>query len=145
MWTIEPTDEYIRARKWYAKKRPRETSAVHDNLEAYIKSLNLGTNPLNAKFGFLHDERRGVFAVDQRTNNSPSDAKKLKLSQTRLYFYPEVETGNIYLLTIGDKNSQQDDVRRCHEFVEDRRKELQDEGNRQKVREPERPSTPDGL
>ena len=143
MWTFEPTDEYIRARKRYAKHRPDEVAAAHDNLNAYKQYLDLGANPLNAKFGFLHDERRGVFAVDQKTSNSPSDRKKTKLAQTRLYFYPEVETKTIFLLTIGDKNSQQDDVRRCHEFVKSRREEQQDESNRKKIRDPDGSSPPD--
>lgn len=143
MWAFEPTDEYIRARKRYAKKRPNELAAVHDNLEAYKKYLDLGVNPLNAKFGFLHDERRGVFAVDQRTSNSPSDRKKTKLAQTRFYFYPEVETKTIFLLTIGDKSSQQDDVRRCHEYVESRRKQVHDESNRNEIFKPEGISPPD--
>ena len=143
MWTYEPTNEYIRVRKRYAKKRPNELAVVHDNLAAYRTYLDLGTNPLNAKFGFLHDERQGVFAVDQKANNSPSNRKKVKLAQTRFYFYPETETKTIFLLTIGDKNSQQNDVRRCHEFVKSRRKELQDESHREKILKPEATSPPD--
>ena len=78
MWTIAPTDEYIRARKWYAKKLPKKLAVVHDNLEAYKTYLDLGTNPLNANFGFLHDERQGAYAVDQKTNNSSAELKKRK-------------------------------------------------------------------
>lgn len=141
MWTYEPTDEYGRRRKRFAKKQPKELAAAHDNLDAYFQALEMGANPLNiSSLGYVHDEGRGVYAVDQKLNNSAAieGVKKRKLNPIRLYFYPEIESRKIWLLTIGDKESQQGDVTRCHQFVERRRREIKDGTDKQNIHEPQR-------
>ncbi len=47
------------------------------------------------------------------------------LAQTRLYAYPEVASETLYVITLGDKRSQKDDIKTCQGFVEQLRKETQ--------------------
>ena len=60
-------------------------------------------------YGFLHAEPSGVIAIDQTGG--------VKLAATRLYVYLEVETETLYLLTLGDKSTQKDDIKDCKSFV----------------------------
>jgi hypothetical protein len=39
------------------------------------------------------------------------------LAATRLYVYPDVEAETLYLLTLGDKSTQADDIQDCKQFV----------------------------
>jgi hypothetical protein len=66
--------------------------------------------------GFIHDEPDGIKAIDQK-----GGGQKMKLQQTRLYVYPDITNRILYLLTIGDKGTQRDDINLCREFV---RKEI---------------------
>lgn len=134
IWHIEETDEFQRRRKHYAKKRPDELAVAICNLEAYELALRLGGKPLNlSRLGYVHDERHGVYAVDESKNNTKDPRlKKKKLAVTRLVFYPEVETETLWLLTISEGH-QSDEIQACHKFVASRRellKKEQDEANR---------------
>src|SRR6185312_3810797 len=111
MWNYEPTDEFARHAKWFAKKNPRELTAVSTNLDRVQKALREGANPLNLPFGFVHGEQRGVLAIDQRGGGKA-------LAQTRLYVYLDQDTQTVYVITLGDKRSQKDDVQFSSEFVE---------------------------
>jgi hypothetical protein len=115
MWQLIPTAEYQRRHKRYEKDHPRELQAVLSNLDTYKAALDAGTNPLQVRAGFIHPERRGVVAIDQKGGGP-------KLAQTRLYVYPETTTETLYVLTLGDKRSQRDDIKYCHWFVEQLRK-----------------------
>ena len=57
----------------------------------------------------------GVIAIDQK-------GKGKSLAQMRMYVYPDVDSKTIYLLVIGDKKSQQSDIRYCNGFVQEIRK-----------------------
>lgn len=109
-WRIEPTDTYERAHKYYEKKHPIELRAVLDNLDRYWVAIANGVHPQFVVAGYIHDEGKGVRALDQR-------GSKGKLKQTRLYVYPDVETKIIYLITIGDKHSQRQDIKQSTDFV----------------------------
>jgi hypothetical protein len=110
MWKIKSTDEYQKWLKHYQKKRPRELAAVLDNLDTYYKTLISGTKPKQAVFGFVHSEPRDVVAIDQK-GGGPS------LAQTRLYVYPDLTREVLYVITLGDKKSQKDDIAICKDFV----------------------------
>ena len=110
-WRIEPTDAYARAHKHYEKKHRAELIAVLDNLDRYFKAIAHGVHPQFAVAGYIHDEGKGVRAIDQRGGG------KGKLQQTRLYIYPDVDQKILYLITIGDKNSQKDDIKFSAAFV----------------------------
>ncbi len=112
-WRVEPTDAYSRAHKRYEKKQPAELIAVLDNLDRYFKIISHGTHPQFVVLGCLHDEGKGVRAIDQKGGG------KGKLRQTRLYIYPDIDQKILYLLTIGDKKSQKDDIKLSADFVID--------------------------
>ncbi len=110
MWTIQPTDDYTRAVRKWPKKYRRELLAVHDNLDTYLQLLNSGTPVEQAKVGFIHTEASGALAVDQKGAGQST-------LETRLYFYPEKSKELLHLITLGDKDSQQEDNELCKAFV----------------------------
>ena len=84
---------------------------MHNNLDTFLAALNYGAKPEHARFGFIHTEPRGVLAIDQK-GGGPS------LKETRLYAYPDTETRLVHLITLGDKSSQEADIRYASEFVD---------------------------
>ena len=111
MWRLEPDADYLkRAGKW-PKKYRREFLAVHDNLDTVLAALNQGAKPEHIRVGFLHTEPRGVLAIDQK-GGGPS------LKQTRLYIYLDTDARLVHLITLGDKGSQEADIRYASEFVD---------------------------
>lgn len=111
MWQLEPTDDYERQFRWYEKKRPRELEAVLRNLQTYLEALRAGNKPMQIKYGFVHVEPIGVFAIDQKGGGG-------KLAQTRLYVYPDIDAEILHLLTIGGKGlEQRNDIQLCKDFV----------------------------
>jgi len=110
MWGILRTDEYSRRYKSYDKKKKNELKAVLNNLDIFLKALNSGKKPKPLLYGFLHGEPCDVIAIDQ--TGGP------KVAATRLYVYPDLQTETLYLLTLGDKATQHDDIQNCRRFVE---------------------------
>ena len=80
-----------------------------NNLDVFLKSLQSGKSPKPFVYGFLHSEPSGVISIDQTGGG--------KLAATRLYVYPDVDTETLYLLTLGDKQTQPDDILDCKAFV----------------------------
>ena len=112
MWEQQNLDDYDRQLKWYQKKRRKELVATLENLALFFGSLRVGGRPQDAlkAFRFLHKEQAGVIAVDQKGGAR-------NLAETRLYTYPDETTETLFLITIGDKNTQSDDVQFSKEFV----------------------------
>ena len=111
-WQLEHTDRYLRDHFHYKKKNPHELAAVLENLDTYFKALDAVGNPLQVTAGFLHPESDGIIAIDQRGGR-----RKIKLQQTRLYVYPDVQMTILHILTLGDKKTQRDDINFCRSFV----------------------------
>jgi hypothetical protein len=111
-WTIETTGQYDRDSKYYSKKHPEELTAVLDNLDTYLLLLNACAGPFQATAGFIHNEPDGMKAIDQKGSKSRN-----KLQQTRLSIYAHHEKQILYLLGIGGKSGQGEDIQRCREFV----------------------------
>lgn len=109
-WHIDTLDTYERAHKQYEKKHPNELMAVLDNLDRYFKTISHGVHPQFIVAGYIHNEPKGIKALDQKGG-------KGNLKQTRLYIYPDVDSKKLYLITIGDKASQKEDIRMCSDFV----------------------------
>ena len=80
-----------------------------NNLDIFLASLRSGKKPKPLIYGFLHSEPSDVIAIDQTGGR--------KVAATRLYVYPDVETETLYLLTLGDKATQQADIQDCKRFV----------------------------
>ncbi|MGR3218435.1 MAG: hypothetical protein ACUZ8H_01275 [Candidatus Anammoxibacter sp.] len=107
-WNLSPTDLYEKKYKRYEKKHPLELHSMIVNLATYHQTLeSLGT-PQNINANYIHREPKGVKAILQRGS---------QLRATRLYVYPDIKTSNLYLITIGDKGTQKDDIKYCKDFV----------------------------
>lgn len=117
-WKLNYTDKYERDYKKYEKKYPNELAAALSNLDFYFEALNRLGNSMLIKAGYIHPELNGIIAIDQKGGN-----KKVKLKQTRLYIYPDTQNKTLYLLTIGDKNSQKMNIKFCVNTVKQIREE----------------------
>ena|SRR5947209_8028163 len=118
MWTIETSDEYDGRLKRFAKKRRPELAAVLDNLDTMFTGLNSGLSIAQLRsFGFVHVEPAGILAVDQSGGSGGT-----KLRQARLYTYPDEKRTVLELITLGEKDTQQEDIRYAKEYVESIRK-----------------------
>jgi hypothetical protein len=117
IWTIEqPIDELGKMSKPLVKKYRRELKNLLGNLQVYLDALNAGATPTQIHRGFLHQEPHGVLAIDQR-----GDGEGLK--EFRLYIYPDTDQRKLYLLALGDKNSQKSDIASCTRWVLEFRKQ----------------------
>ena len=110
MWSLEPTDDYQRALKWYAKKRRPEMVAVLSNLDDFWEALKAGAKPQQIRAGCIHPEPGGVLAFDQKGGGG-------QLRETRLYVYPDESCKTLHLITIGDKSTQAADIKLAKDFV----------------------------
>jgi hypothetical protein len=119
VWWLGESEIFARRLRWHRKRHPDETLAVLNNLDTYVRALNSGVQPAQIQASFVHREPKGVVAIDQ------SGAPR-RLRETRLYIYACAREEVLYLITIGDKNSQQADLRDCGEFVDRLRTESSD-------------------
>ena len=103
-WNIDNTHLNRNRFKSYRKKHERETTSCIRNLRELQEALRNGVPFGMAKFGFLRTEGKGVYRVGQTC--------VIHAKETRLYFCPKGET--IYPLTIGGKETQQDDIAESH-------------------------------
>ena len=110
MWSVSPSDDYVRRHKRYEKKHTRELSAVLDNLDTLLTALREGAKVQQVKAGFLHPEPLGVLAIDQKGGGKA-------LAETRLYVYTEEDKEVLHIITLGDKRSQPNDIALCRQFV----------------------------
>ncbi len=109
MWGIEKATGYDNKFKKYSRKHEAEASAALNNLQVYVDVLNDTNNlQLANKLSFVHSEPEGIVAIDERGVESE---KKGKLKATRLYVYAAVINQTVHLLGIGDKDSQNQDLK----------------------------------
>jgi hypothetical protein len=138
MWEIRRTDEYERRHKHFQKKHPDELQAVLDNLDTYLKARQGGVLPQQYRSTHLHDERKGLWAVDQRGKS------KKKLAETRLYVYPDAASSILYLITLGLKKEQKTDLPTGWAFVRQLRAERENQ-DANKTNQPDSPENPGGT
>ncbi len=115
-WDLEESPFFASKFKRFQKKHPNEVAAALNNLDTYMHTLKKGVKPTLIRAGFIHIESLGVIAIDQKGAEG-------KPRQTRLYIYAFERLGTVYLLTIGDKNSQQADIKDCCDFVKSLRRD----------------------
>lgn len=114
MWNLSPLSDVHKRLDSFKKKWAHEMTNVFDNLDTIVKALNEGTRPEQLKqLGFVHSEPCGVLAIDQK---GPGKGSKLK--QFRLYVFPEEDAEILHLITLGDKDSQKDDIRQVKGFAQ---------------------------
>ena len=93
------------------RKHTQEFQNIFLNLDTYKKTLDEGVSLEQAKrtLPFIHNEKNGLLAIDQRPPKGGF--------QLRLYIYPHEQTQTIYVITIGDKQTQQKDIKIGHQFI----------------------------
>jgi len=116
MWKLESHSDFEKRLKKFLKKHRQETLNALDNLNAYHTALQQGLKPQQIIRGFIHHEGMGIRALDQSGPGKPRKA-------LRLYIYPDENSQILYVLTLGDKSSQSEDIRHTTEFVESVRKD----------------------
>jgi hypothetical protein len=92
--------------KEYNRKHPREYAACFSNLSHLIDLLQQFGAIKAFQVGFLKSEGQGVYRIGQ------TGVKHAR--ETRLYVHVDETAKVARVLTIGDKDSQSDDIRRCH-------------------------------
>ncbi len=96
--------------KKYDKKHHAEVVSCSANLVRLESFLNSGGTLRQAlNFGFFRSEGEDVYRIGQ--------TKIVSAKETRLYIYARITGPEIQVLTIGDKSSQQTDIRKCKEIV----------------------------
>ncbi|MBV8276995.1 MAG: hypothetical protein JO170_17305 [Verrucomicrobia bacterium] len=109
-WHLEPTDLYLRRQEEFQKRRPMQLQAVLRNLARYHKMLDEQPIARLISTNFVHPEKRGVVAITQQ-------GFKPKQPPTRLYLYAAQNSKTVYLITIGDKHTQRQDIEDCYQFI----------------------------
>jgi len=89
-------------------------SAVLRNLERYLSQLKNAPNSQVVAAGFLHKEPMGIRAIDQK-------GRGRNLQETRLCTYADDAKQVVYLITMGNKDTQADDIALSKEFVNELR------------------------
>ncbi len=109
-WTITPTEQWVKDKKWYNKKKPKVLAALLNNLNRYLEQLSNAKDPVLVQAGYIHPEPHGVVALDQKGSGQ-------KLEETRMYLYPDRVEKVVYLITIGNKATQTADIQFCSAWV----------------------------
>lgn len=122
-WVLVATDKYETMQRQYEKGGHRHNAllAAGYNLESFFALIRKGSHPQFINGSYIHDEGGGLIALDQRGPGRRRLKREhginVKLEETRLYFYPDLETKTIYLLTIGSKNTQRADIKMCKQYI----------------------------
>ena len=95
--------------KAFNKKHPREYAACFSNLDHIVALLNRYGNVGAFQVAFFRSEGGNVYRIGQ--TGVPHAV------ESRLYVYICVSGHTIYVLTIGDKSQQAEDIRRCKKAV----------------------------
>jgi hypothetical protein len=111
MWRQVPTDEFTKRVKRWPKKYRRELGAMLANLQTILSALQAGSKVESLEFGFVHHEPGGVLALDQKGGGAG-------LKPCRLYTYPHVDEEVLHVITMGDKNSQSEDIKYAKAFAD---------------------------
>ena len=109
-WEIDSQHAVKSAFKKYARKHRAEYASCFENLDRVVEILAKGHAWGSFQVGFLRSEGDGIYRIGQ---TGVPHAR-----ETRLYIYAVVEQQRILLLTIGDKDSQQDDLRQAKAIVQ---------------------------
>ena len=112
MWKLATTEWFEADRVRYEKKHSRELAAVMNNVSRYVQALNCSKLASFVRAGYLRPEGGGVVAVDQSAGGGA-------LQATRLYTYADQTEKTLWLIAIGDKQTQPKDIQQSKRFVAD--------------------------
>ena len=113
--------------KHYAKKHRREYVSCLANLADVIAALNNGAAVTAIPCGVFRSEHEDVYRIGQTNVKHPHE--------TRLYVYACVIRTTIYVLTVGDKSTQQSDINACHAKARELKSQLSSESQAKKENE----------
>ena len=109
MWEISDVLAERNRFKVFGKKHPLELAACFSNLDHTVALLNRHGNVGAFQVGFFRSEGENVYRIGQTGVKHAVE--------TRLYVYVYAVGRTVYILTIGDKTQQADDISRCKETV----------------------------
>lgn len=111
MWEISYRYADKNRFKFVEKRWPQAYASCFLNLRKLFDFLEEGGSPLRFKVGFFRSEKKGVYRIGQ--------TRTAKTREMRLYIYPDESHKILYVLTIGTKNDQHDDIGYCHHIVKE--------------------------
>jgi hypothetical protein len=108
-WPIE--NGYASAGKFkkFASQYPREYASLFANLDKVLGILREGGKMGSFQIRFFRSEGTGVFRIGQ--SGVPS------AKESRLYVYPDEQNHIMYVLTIGTKERQSEDIAEAKAIV----------------------------
>jgi len=93
----------------FAAKRPREYQSLFANLDKINQLLDSGNKFGSFQVGFFRSEGGDIYRIGQ--TGVPS------AKESRLYVFPDQEARIMYVLKIGIKDGQQDDINEAKDMV----------------------------
>jgi len=118
-WKI--STEFVTASRFkkFASNHPREFASCGANLERLLADLQSGIplSVLAQNLSFFRSEREGLYRIGQ--------TKVPGAKESRLYLYPDEAGMMIYLLDIGTKESQRDDIASARKAIREIRRQLE--------------------
>lgn len=113
-WTLVPCTDYEKRRGDFSKKWPHEMRAIANNFKTLVAAIEDGANPEQLKsLGFVHGNYPlGILSIDETGHEKGSKPKAI-----RLYLFPCTEESKLYVMLLGDKSKQSEDVALCKNFV----------------------------
>ena len=102
--------------KKFAESYPREYQSCGSNLQRLLNFLNSGLqlSVLAQNLSFFRSEREGLYRIGQ------SGVKSAK--ETRLYVYPHDTCRIIFILDIGTKETQRNDIASARKIIREIRR-----------------------
>jgi hypothetical protein len=109
-WQIDASHAIGSKFKKFAKNHDRENDSLFANLQRILDILNTGHKLGSFQVGYFRSESDGVYRIGQTGVASARES--------RLYVLPVVETKTVYVLGIGDKDTQAGDINEAKELAE---------------------------
>jgi len=103
MWYTEDGEAIRSGFKKVSRNHPEEYAACFANLDKVLTILNNGNKVGGFKVGFFRPEGNGLYRIGQ---TGVKDSKEV-----RLYVYPDTESEIMYVLAMGTKESQKNDIK----------------------------------
>ena len=108
-WQLDLTHASPGKFKKFAGKYRREYVSLFANLEKIMGLLRAGQKLGSFQVGFFRSEGQGAYRIGQ--TGVPS------AKESRLYVFPEEQGHVMYVLTIGTKEGQADDINEAHRIA----------------------------
>ena len=103
MWYIEHGEAIRSGFRKVGKNHPEEYDSCFANLTKILAILRNGKKVGEFKVGFFRTEGNGLYRIGQ---SGVKDSKEV-----RLYVYPDEESEIIYVLAMGTKETQKNDIK----------------------------------